>query len=87
MEDHRLESGDGLHYIAEEIGDKYLDVGTFLLNDVDGSKMAELMETKRDPYWISYKVFEKWVNGEGRQPVTWEYLILVLNHFHLTTLY
>ena len=41
---HCLLSDDGLRYIAEEIGDKYLFLGTFLLDDHDGSKMAELME-------------------------------------------
>ena len=87
MEDLRLEFDKGVCYIAEKIGSKYLEVGTFLLDDVDGSKMADLMdETKRDPYWISYNIFMKYVNGEGREPVTWEYFAQILRHCHLIEL-
>ena len=73
--------------IAKEIGVEYKHFGTLLLEDENGQKVTS-METKHhyDPYKINTLILEEWLNGKGKQPVTWATLIKVLCDTELTTL-
>ena len=70
---------DGYVDIAEKIGTDYKHFGTLLLNDNDGSKVNNIEMSKRgDPTEIAAEIFEQWLQGRGRMPVTWQTLIKCL---------
>lgn len=70
---------DGSVDIAEKIGADYKHFGTLLLNDNDGSKVNNIEMSKRgDPTEIAAEIFEQWLQGRGRMPVTWQTLIKCL---------
>ena len=73
--------------IAEEIATKYVELSVFLLNDSNGSR-AEIMACKhqRDAQRINTEILHEWLTGRGRQPVTWETLVEVLQDIELCTL-
>ena len=60
--------------------------GTFLLEDHTGNKMESIRDDEVKTERINRKVFVKWLNGEGRQPITWSTLIDVLSKAKLTAL-
>ena len=66
--------------IPVEIGTKYVRFGTLLLEDANGAKVSN-MEHKyqRDPEQINTEILREWLNGKGKQPVTWATLIEVLH--------
>ena len=66
--------------ITREIG-KSTKFGILLLNDKRGTKMQEIGDENRN-----YKILEHWIHGEGRKPVTWETLVVVLKEAGLETL-
>ena len=65
--------------IPVEIGTKYVRFGTLLLEDANGAKVSN-MEHKyqRDPEQINTEILREWLNGKGKQPVTWATLSDVL---------
>ena len=73
--------------LAEEIGSKYFECGVLLLEDKTGARMRaiekELNKNARD---INYRIFEEWLSGSGKKPVTWETLIAVLQKIQMTHL-
>lgn len=73
--------------IAKQIGDEYKTFGTLLLNDDNGKKVTS-MESRHqsDPSKINMLILEEWLNGGGKQPVTWATLIEVLRDSDLSTL-
>ena len=66
--------------IPVEIGTKYVRFGTLLLEDANGAKVSN-MEHKyqRDPERINTEILREWLNGKGKQPVTWATVIEVLH--------
>ena len=65
--------------IMEHVGTNYEMLGTLLLNDDTGAKTAAMIEECRgNAPRINYKVLQKWIQGGGRQPVTWGTLVEVL---------
>ena len=66
--------------IPVEIGTKYVRFGTLILEDANGAKVSN-MEHKyqRDPEQINTEILREWLNGKGKQPVTWATLIEVLH--------
>ena len=73
--------------VPQEIGIKYKDFGTFLLND-DTGNLVNSIETacQQIPENINKKILEEWLAGRGKQPCTWETLIEVLKVCELNTL-
>jgi len=73
--------------IAKEIGNRYKYFGTHLLEDKYGQKVKS-MESKHhsDPSEINLLILEEWLNGRGKQPVTWATLIEVLHDSELPIL-
>ena len=66
--------------IPVEIGTKYVRFGTLILEDANGAKVSN-MEHKyqRDPERINTEILQEWLNGKGKQPVTWATLIEILH--------
>ena len=61
--------------------------GTLLLQDPNGMRIRN-METKhlKNAEQINMEILQEWVNGSGKQPVTWHVLIDVLRDIGLSTL-
>ena len=70
--------------IPQEISTKYRQFGILLLEDTNGARVRN-MEHKhqRDAEQINMEILEEWVNGKGRQPVSWEILTEVLRDVKL----
>lgn len=73
--------------IVKEIGNKYKYFGTFLLEDNYGQKVTS-MESQHhsDSSKINTLILEEWLNGRGKQPVTWATLVEVLRDTELFNL-
>ena len=62
-------------------------VGTSLLNDLTGDKLANIEENKRGhAQSINREILRLWLKGEGLTPVTWNTLITALLKAKLKTL-
>ncbi len=73
--------------IREEIGSKYRECCTFLLNDRDGAKLQAIEgQYQRNAVWINHEIFSRWLQGEGGNPVTWATLIGVLRDIRMNSL-
>ena len=73
--------------IPVEIATKYVQFGTFLLDDRNGSKV-KIMARKHhyDAEQINIDILQEWLTGRGKQPVTWATLVQVLHDIELSTL-
>ena len=73
--------------IPQEIGTQYFRFGACLLNDNNGARIRN-MERKhmRDSEEINMDILQQWLEGSGRQPVTWATLVEVLKEADLTVL-
>jgi len=73
--------------IPQQIGTQYKIFGTFLLEDDRGAKVDNIIrECRERAEDINTKILQEWLNGRGKQPVTWETLVEVLNSVELSTL-
>ncbi len=86
LENIKFEGQNKQHYISDQIGSKYREFGTFLLEDHNGAKVQEIQRERHEFYWINYEIFSRWLLGEGRQPVSWVTLIGVLRDIGKSTL-
>ena len=78
---------DGHIDIAEEIGSDYGTFGTFLLEDKTGSKVKNIKVSERgDPLLITVEILHQWLQGKGKQPVTWRTLVECLRTTGLNVL-
>ena len=73
--------------IPVEIATKYVEFGTFLLDDRNGSRV-KIMARKHhyDAERINTEILQEWLTGRGKQPVTWATLVEVLYDIELSTL-
>ena len=73
--------------IPVEIATKYVQFGTFLLDDRNGSRV-KIMTHKHhyDAEQINMEIIQEWLAGRGKQPVTWATLVEVLYDIELSTL-
>ncbi len=61
--------------------------GIFLLEDENGSRVEALVHQHReDSQAINMAILQEWLQGKGRQPVTWQTLVDVLGDCDLNTL-
>ena len=73
--------------IIQQIGQHYKKLGTLLLEDDTGAITEGIIAAHpHQPEHISDAILAKWLNGIGRQPVTWATLIAVLNEIDLKQL-
>ena len=69
------------------IGTNYNDLGVNLLQDDTGAKMNVIVEHCRgDATEINHQVLCKWLEGRGKQPVSWATLATELELCGLTQL-
>ena len=70
---------EGKVNIPVEIGIKYVRFGTLILQDANGTRVSNLQHKyQHDPEQINTEIFREWLNGKGKQPITWATLIEVL---------
>ena len=73
--------------ILTRISVRYNVFGIFLLNDDDGSKTDALKEKcMRDSNEINLEISKKWLQGEGKWPVTWATFLRVLKKIDMKPL-
>ena len=73
--------------IAEEVGTKYVQFGTFLLDDRTGSRVKNIAHKhSNDAERINTEILQEWLTGRGKQPVTWVTLVEVLYYIELSSL-
>ena len=73
--------------IPVEIGTKYVQFGTFLLDDRNGSRVKVIAHKYlNDAEQINTEILQQWLVGSGKQPVTWATLVKVLHDIKLSTL-
>ena len=67
-----------------EIQNDYVKLGIQLLQDDTGNTIEGIERKKRgDPGDITVEIFRLWLQGKGRQPVTWQTLVECLEHTKL----
>ena len=87
MEIIRFPLKDSKVNLAQEIGTKYFEFGTFLFEDATGARISALEEELRhNAQNINRQIFREWLSGGGKKPVSWETLIAVLEDIGLSEL-
>ena len=82
----RTGSGNVIN-IIQRVGAKYQVLGTQLLNDDTGSiTEAIIASDPKSPAIIVHNILSRWLQGGGREPVTWATFIAVLKEVGLTEL-
>ena len=77
----------GVIKIIEKVTGKNHDVGIRLLNDSNGSITNNIeREHRPDQTRITEAIFQRWLQGTGRSPQSWETLITVLKEIEHTAL-
>ena len=62
-------------------------LGTLLLNDDTGDITDAIIdECRENASRINCKILQQWIQGKGRQPVTWDTLVGVLRSINLSEL-
>ena len=73
--------------VHEQIGSKYFELGAFLLDDDNGVKVETIAQKcSNNADSINKEILSKWLQGLGKQPVTWSTLIGVLRDIDLKSL-
>ena len=73
--------------LAEIIGVNYFDFGVLLLEDETGDQMSAIEKERRgNASDIIRHTFRLWLQGKGRQPVSWDTLVTVLQDIGLNKL-
>ena len=73
--------------IAERVGVHYSTFGIQLLQDRTGDKVRAIeKELGKNALDINHEILRLWLQGKGRQPVTWDTLIAVLQDIGLIDL-
>ena len=80
-------SNAGKVNIMECIGTRYKMLGILLLNDEIGARTAAIIkECHQNAFDINHEILQKWIQGQGRQPITWDTLVGVLKSISLSEL-
>ena len=73
--------------IPSQIGTRFFQFGPLLLKDRNGTIVDNIVHRHNDdPERINTEILKKWLNGSGKQPVTWEILTETLIECNLVTL-
>ena len=73
--------------IPQAIGTQYTKFGIILLEDDSGARVDSIVREHRERAEdINTKILQEWLTGRGKQPVTWETLVEVLQDIELSTL-
>ena len=73
--------------IVQQIGGHYSDLGIHLLQDDTGAiTQALASQYHHDANAINQAILSRWIQGVGKQPVTWDTLIEILDNIGLPLL-
>ena len=73
--------------IAKDISTHYREVGTFLLEEETNATVNSLSHScNRDCEEINSRLLNRWLEGKGKKPITWETLVEVLRKAELQVL-
>ena len=73
--------------IAIQIGTDYEKFGTLLLEDEKGNRIKNIKVSERgDPVDITVEILKQWLQGKGKEPVTWQTLVTCLRATSLNAL-
>ena len=64
----------GIINIPERISVRYQEFGTLLLEDSTGARIRNIIHDHRTAERINWQILSEWLEGKGKQPVTWETL-------------
>ena len=71
----------------QEIGPHHSALGPLLLNDDTGAVTADIIRgNHHNANAINQAILRRWLQGEGKKPVTWSTLIDVLRDMDLSEL-
>ena len=77
----------GRYNIPEEIGIKYYEFGIHLLQDDRATIIPAIaLEYHYQAQSINREILRRWIQGEGKQPVTWKTLVDTLKDTDMKTL-
>ena len=73
--------------MLKEIGVNYKPLGLLLLNDESGAAVRAIeCQYHLRAAAINCEILQRWIQGGGKGPVTWETLVKVLEQVELKTL-
>ena len=73
--------------LAERVGTKYYNFGILLLDDKDGNRTNAIIKEKREnAEEINTEILHKWLQGNGKDSVSWATLVEVLDKIGLKKL-
>ena len=74
--------------VASRIGKEYWKFGILLLEDDNGHTVDAIVSNHRQDgiEMIVLKILQKWINGVGQKPVSWDTLVQVLYDVQLNEL-
>ena len=73
--------------IPQEISTKYPQFGILLLEDTNGTRIRNIeYKHREDAEQINLEILQEWINGRGRQPVSWTTLTEILQDVELSEL-
>ena len=73
--------------IPQEVSTKYTQFGILLLEDTNGNRVFNMEHKHRgDVEQINMEILREWVNGRGKQPVSWATLTEVLRDVEFSVL-
>ena len=80
-------SSGGAVNIVQQIGTHYHVLGPLLLRDDTGAVTSAIVsQHQRDAALINQEILTRWLQGQGKLPVSWVTLIDVLKGVELTEL-
>ena len=70
-----------------EIGTDYEKFGTLLLEDKKGNIVDSIVKSKHCvPVDITVEILRQWLQGKGKEPVTWQTLVKCLRDMRMNVL-
>lgn len=72
--------------IAQKVAEFHETFGILLLDDEDGSLVHGLIAPNQTPCNITLAILRKWIQGEGKKPITWATLIAAIRDAGCATL-
>ena len=73
--------------VVQQIGTHYSKLGPLLLNDVTGAVTSAIVsQYQRDADAINQEILTRWLQGQGKKPVSWSTRTDVLNEVGLSEL-
>ena len=86
--DLKTQSGSSIK-IAQQIGEQYYLLGSLLLQDDMGELTSIIVDQHQHQHnvaLINERILVRWLQGKGKQPVSWSTLINVLKTMGLSEL-